>query len=285
MDQRSYACAWLSAALWLAACEAASHAADSRSDAISPPIAALELVLTPQAGDHPLDVQIRRLQQRIPRSRVQAEELDRLGWSFVARAREQNDPGSYNLVLQCALAIEAIEPNSHAALLLRGHALQSLHHFVEAEQVARRLVAERGLAFDFGLLGDVLVDRGSLDEAVASYQRMMDMRPDTHAYSRAAHVRYLKGDLPGALAAMQVAARSASVRNGESFAWTWAKLAGYQLQSGDAEAAQSSVQRALEVSPDSFHALRAQASIWLARGDPERAIPPLRRAAEHSPHP
>lgn len=271
--------------VWLAGCEDASHAADTRTSAALPAASALELVLAPQAGEHALDQQIRRLQQRIPQSRVQAEELDRLGWLFVTRARELADPGSYNLALQCALAIETIEPGSHAALLLRGHALHSLHHFAQAEIVARRLAAERGLAFDFGLLGDVLVDRGALDEAVANYQRMMDIRPDSHAYARAAHVRYLKGDLPGALAAMEVAARSASARNRESFAWTWAKLAGYQLQSGDAELAQDSVQRALEVSPDSFHALRVQGLIWLARGEPERAITPLRTAAARTPHP
>lgn len=271
--------------VWLAGCEGATRVADTSTSAASPAASALELVLAPQAGNHALDQQIRRLQQRIPKSRVQAAELDRLGWLLVARARELGDPGAYNLVLQCALAIEALEPNSHAALLLRGHALQSLHHFAQAEQVARRLVAERGSPFDFGLLGDVLVDRGALDEAVANYQRMMDMRPDTHAYARAAHVRYLKGDLRGALAAMDVAARSASARNRDSFAWTWAKLAGYQLQSGDAELARASVKRALEVSPESFHARRVEGSIWLALGEPRRAITPLRAAAAHTPHP
>jgi tetratricopeptide (TPR) repeat protein len=289
LDQRSYTWVWASVLVALAGCEGASHTTathtNNRPAGALPAASALELVLAPHEGDHALDAQIRRLQQRIPKSFVQAEELDRLGWVFIHRARELSDPGSYNLALQCALAIEAIQPHSHAALLLRGHALQSLHHFAEAERVARALVAERGLAFDFGLLGDVLVDRGALDEAVANYQRMMDIRPDTHAYARAAHVRYLKGDLAGALKAMEVAARSASVRNRESFAWTWAKLAAYQLQSGDAELALDSVQRAIEVSPDSYHARRVEASIRLAQDDPERAITPLRAAAARTPHP
>jgi tetratricopeptide (TPR) repeat protein len=250
-----------------------------------PAVTAREIVLAPHAGEHALDEQIRRLQQRIPTSRIPAAELERLGWTFIARARELNDPGSYNLGLQCAQAIEDIDPGNHGALLLRGHSLQSLHHFVAAEQVARKLVRERGLAFDFGLLGDVLVDRGALDEAVESYQRMMDLRPDTHAYARAAHVRYLKGDLNGALRAMEQAARSASPRKAESFAWTWAKLAAYQLQSGYSELALNSAQRALEVLPESFHARRIEGLIWLSRGDAGRAVDALRAAAARTPHP
>lgn len=288
-NQRTCAWVWASVFVALASCDGgnrmtAPHANEPPART-TPAASALELVLAPHEGDHPLDAQIRRLQLRIPESRVQAEDLDRLGWLFITRARELSDPGSYNLALQCALAIESIQPHSHAARLLRGHALQSLHHFAEAEQVARELVAERGLAFDFGLLGDVLVDRGALDEAVENYQRMMDIRPDTHAYARAAHVRYLKGDLAGALKAMEVAARSASVRNRESFAWTWAKLAAYQLQSGDAELALDSVKRAIEVSPDSYHARRVEGAIWLARGEAGRALSPLQAAAARTPHP
>lgn len=246
---------------------------------------ALEVVLTPHEGSHALDERIRWLQRRIPTSRVQAEELERLGWAFIARARELVDPGAYQLALQAALAIDAIQPRSHAAALLRGHALQSLHHFADAERVARQLVAERGLSFDFGLLGDVLVDRGALDEAIENYQRMMNLKPDGHAYSRAAHVRYLRGDLPGALEAMLVAARASSPRNRESFAWTWAKLASYQLQTGASDRALESVQRALEVLPDSYHAQRVAAQIHWARGEPARALTELRAAAARVPHP
>ena len=267
----------------LTACGGGSAPAPDRAAAPSP----LEVVLSEHRGQHTLDAQIRDQQQRITRGPMRAPDLERLGWLFVTRARELHDPGAYQLTLQAALAIEALEPNHRGALLLRGHALHSLHRFAEAEVIARRLVAERGAPFDHGLLGDVLIDRGALDQAIESYQTMMDQRPDQHAYTRAAHVRYLKGDLTGALTAMQVAARAASPRNRDSFAWTWAKLAGYQLQSGDAAAALSSVQRALEVAPNSVHALRARASIALAGSGAQLAdaLAPLQTAVALTPHP
>ncbi|HMI91019.1 MAG TPA: tetratricopeptide repeat protein, partial [Polyangiales bacterium] len=167
----------------------------------------------------------------------------------------------------------------------RGHALHSLHRFSEAEVIARRLVAERGLAFDFGLLGDVLADRGELDQAVDAYQRMVDIRPDAHSYARAGHARYMKGDLPGALDALTMAARAVSPRNRETFAWTWSRLAALQLQEGALEAAQSSVERALERFPESPAALKQQAAIWLQQGEIERALAPLRAGAAQLPHP
>jgi tetratricopeptide (TPR) repeat protein len=261
----------------------ASTSVTAKTSARAP--SAQELALAPRDGDHPLDQRIRMLQRRIAGSKVPAAELDRLGWTFIARARELADPGSYQLALQCALAIEGHEPGSHDALLLRGHALHSLHRFREAESIARRLVKERGLPFDLGLLGDVLADRGELDQAVDAYQRMVDMRPDAHSYARAAHARYLKGDLAGALEAMTMAARAASPRNRETFAWTWSRLAALQLQAGAADGALDSVERALALFPQSPPALKQQAAIWLSQGRLEQALVPLRAAAQQLPHP
>jgi hypothetical protein len=75
--------------------------------------------------------------------------LDRLGWAFVAKARTNSDPGFYKLAEQAAWCIEAKRRGSTEALLLRGHVLHNLHRFKEGEALARRLVAQRGLWFDY----------------------------------------------------------------------------------------------------------------------------------------
>lgn len=285
------------AAIWMAIALAgglSGSACDREATAGSPEPAhaasaamasAESLALAEWSGDHAVDERIRKQQERVRTSTTRAEDLDRLGWLFVARARELDDPGSYNMALQCALAIEEVAPGSASALLLRGHALHSLHHFAEAEPIARRLVDARGLPFDLGLLGDVLVDRGKLEEAIDAYQRMMDSRPDSNAYARGAHVRYLKGDLNGAISAMERACRAASPRNRENFAWTWSKLALYRLQAGELDVALSNAQRALQVHPESVPALKAAAQVYLARSEPELALAALDKALERSAHP
>ena len=76
------------------------------------------------------------------------------------------------------------------------------------------------------------MEQGRLAEAAAAYQQMLDLKPFYQSYTRAAHVRWLKGDLEGAIAAMRLAIESASPRDPESSAWAWTRLAAYELQAG-----------------------------------------------------
>ena len=41
------------------------------------------------------------------------------------------------------------------------------------------------------------MEQGKLSDAVEAYQQMMNLKPDLRAYARAAHMRWLKGDLDG----------------------------------------------------------------------------------------
>ena len=183
----------------------------------------LGLVLTQQTGENRTDKEISQLQQRIREGRNVELWLDRLGWAFVAKARESFDPGFYKLAEQCAHLIEKRNAQSHEAMLLRAHVLENLHRFKDSEALARRLVQERGLSFDYGILGDALMEQGKLNDAVEAYQRMMNLMPDLRAYARAAHMRWPKGDLEGAMEAMQLAVSAASPSDAESAAWvnTW----------------------------------------------------------------
>jgi Flp pilus assembly protein TadD len=211
--------------------------------------------------------------------------LERLGWLFVAKARQSFDPGFYKLAEQCALCLETRQSQSPEALLLRGHALHSLHRFQEAEELAWDLVARRGLAFDHGLLGDVLMEQGKLDQAVTAYQTMLDLKPDLHAYARAAHVRWLKGDLEGALELMHMAAAASSPRDPESAAWVHARLALYQFQGAQLLEARLTCESALALQKDYPPALLLSGRLHLAEGDPALAVEDLTRAAQLNPLP
>src|ERR1041385_1305492 len=188
--------------------------------------------LAPHSGESRVDREIIRLQQEIQRASNPAAMLERLGWMFVAKARASFDPGFYTLAEQCALCLESKQPDSAESLLLRGHVLHNLHRFRAAEPLARRLVAQRGLAVDFGLLGDLLMEQGRLAEAVEAYQAMIDRKPDPQAYARVAHVRWLKGDLAGATEMMQMAAGAAGPSSPETAAWFQTRLAFYRFQGG-----------------------------------------------------
>ena len=245
----------------------------------------LALVLAPQTGDGRLDREISRLQQQIRNGRNLQLGLEQIGWAFVAKARESFDPGFYKVAEQCARSIEKRNSQSQEAMLSRAHVLQNLHRFKESETLARRLVQERGLSFDYGLLGDALMEQGKLNDAVEAYQRMMNLKPDLHAYARAAHMRWLKGDLAGAIEAMQLAVSAASPLDPESAAWVNTHLASYKFQAGRFAEAEQQCAAALSFQSNYAPALLLQGKMQLARNRFREAVDVLQSAAKLNPLP
>jgi len=245
----------------------------------------LGLVLTPQRGESRTDREISQFQQRIREGRNVDLWLDRLGWAFVAKARESFDPGFYKLAEQCALCIEKRNPQSQEAMLLRAHVLQNLHRFKESESLARLLVQQRGLSFDYGLLGDALMEQGKLGDAVDAYQRMMDLKPDLRAYARAAHMRWLKGDLEGAIEAMQLAVSAASPGDAESAAWVNTRLASYEFQASRVNEAEQRCALALSLQNNYPPTLLLQGRILLGQSRFRDAVRVLQKAVKLNPLP
>ncbi|MBO0719489.1 MAG: hypothetical protein J2P41_01620 [Blastocatellia bacterium] len=298
-------CVWLIAS---SACRQASSGAPMMA-------APCEIALAPHSGDAKIDREITHLQQEI-RSKVKPSQttamIEKLGWSFIEKARLSFDPGYYKLAEQSALCLDTMKDEARgenpkasgqspdqpadrplatsksihaAALLLRGHALDNLHHFSEAEKYARELVEIRGLAYDFGLLGDALMEQGKTDEAAHAYQKMMDLRPGPQAYGRAANLRWLKGDTNGARALMLMSAQAAGEGDPESAAWAWTKLASYELEVGDMKRAQAICDEALQTQADYAPALLAKGRMLLAENRNSEAISVLEHAAQLNPLP
>jgi tetratricopeptide (TPR) repeat protein len=183
---------------------------------------ACQVAITAPAG---VDKDIAKLQSDLRMLRAPARAAEQLGFRFISKARLTSDAGFYTIAEQAAACLDAIEPGAASTLLLRGHVLHQMHRFKEAEAIARRLVAEREFDLDYGLLGDVLMEQGKLAEASKAYQTMIDLKPFYQSYTRAAHLRWLKGDLDEAIAVMNAAVKSASPRDPESIAWADTRLA------------------------------------------------------------
>jgi tetratricopeptide (TPR) repeat protein len=243
------------------------------------------LALVPHEGNDKQDLEIIRLQTKVRSASDPTAWLEQLGWAFVAKARVSFDPGFYKLAEQCALCLENKKPGCTEALLLRAHVLHSLHKFKEAEAVAQELVRKRGLNFDYGVLGDALMEQGKLEEAVSAYQAMMDQKPGPQAYSRAAYIRWLKGDLPGAIELMSWAAGASSPRDPESGAWARVRLARYEWQARDTKKALELIDESLEWQPDYAPALLERGRVLLGFGKIPEAIEALKRAAVLNPLP
>jgi tetratricopeptide (TPR) repeat protein len=245
--------------------------------------ASCRLVLAPLRGDKAIDQEIARQQALVLNG--SSSGLERLGWTFIKKARLSFDAGFYKLAEQCAACMEARGASGPDALLLRAHALQSLHHFGEAESAARELVRLRERPFDYGVLGDVLIDQGKVREGAAAYQKMVDLRPDLQSYARAAHVRWLTGDLAGAIDLMKLATAASSPNDPEAAAWVFTRLALYQLQRGATKQALESCDSALSLQSDYAPAMFARGRTLLAMNRATEALVELQRAAKLNPLP
>lgn len=243
-----------------------------------------EMVLTPPEGAAPEDVAIRRWQARVAAPDATASAIEQLGWAYVAKARRTLDPGFFKLAEKCADVMDAsgVTPESR---LLRGHVQHNLHQFAAAEGTAAALVEERGLPVDFALWSDALVEQGKIAAAIPVLQRLVDLKPGVEAFSRIGHVRWLKGDLAGAIAALDLAWNASAEAEPETQAWLLVRLSVLQLQRGDLALARRLAERASERLTDFPPALLARGRVLLAQGERAAAIEVLRRAEELSPLP
>jgi tetratricopeptide (TPR) repeat protein len=240
------------------------------------------VAVTADAGNN---AEISALQHDLRERRTPARTAEHLGYRFISRARLTNDPGYYKVAEQAAACLESFQPGEPSALLLRGHVLHQLHRFTEAEAIARRLVASREFVLDHGLLGDALMEQGRLAEAAEAYQKMINLKPFYQSYTRAAHLRWLRGDLDGAIRMIQSAVKAASPRDPESVAWAYARLATYELQRGRLDEADRMAGASLQSVSEYAPALMVRGRILLARKKDFAAVEVLERAASLNPLP
>lgn len=201
------------------------------------------------------------------------------------KARISSDPGYYKLAEQCANALEQKTPGVADAELLRGHIYHALHRFHDAEMVARKLTQQREFVFDYALLGDALMEQGKLAPAIDAYQKMVNLKPCLQTYSRVAYMRWLKGEVPGAVQASLLAVSGGSPNEPEPVAWAYTRLAFYELQSGEPDVALRSTELANQFVPGYAAALLQRGRVLLAMGKTPEALEAFRAAAKKSPLP
>lgn len=246
---------------------------------------AREMVLARVEGNAPIDDEVKKWQKRAASAPAAEAPWNKLGELFIAKARLSADPAFYKFAELSSRVLESVAADPAEALLLRGHAWLAMHRFRDAEKVARRLVQLREEMRDHALLGDALLDQGRVAEAENAYQVMVDLKPCLASYSRIAHLRWIVGDLDGAIEALRLAIACGNYRDPEPLAWTTTRLALLELQDNKLDAATRCAERALELVPGYSSALVVEARVALAENRATDAVAKLRRAADLSPLP
>lgn len=125
---------------------------------------------------------------------------------------------------------------------------------------------------------------GRCDDAIATVQAMVDLRPDLTSFSRVSYLRELLGDPAGAEEAMRQAAGAGAGR-AENVAWTQVQLGNLLFGSGDLAGAEAQYAASLDSLDGYVHGLAGLAKTAAARGDYDKAIGLYAQAIQTMPIP
>ncbi len=231
------------------------------------------------------DTSITRLQETLRQNPDNSHAYAQLGLALLQKVRETGDASLY---LQAKGALDealARDPQQMDALVGQGILALALHDFEGALTWAEKARAVNPYRAEvLGIMVDAQVELGRYDEAVATAQAMVDMRPDLTSYSRVSYLRELHGDVPGAIEAMRAAA-SAGAPGAEATVWTQVQLGHLYFNSGDLEQAEQSYRQALHFRPGYAYAAAGLARVQAATGDVEGAIAAYEDVIERLPLP
>ncbi len=232
----------------------------------------------------PLDP-IAATQQRLARVPGDWTAWAELGIAYVDRARLTADPSWYPKADGALARSLRVKPQDNA-LALTGQAILAAarHDFAGARRLAlasRRINPDN--AMNEGVLGDALVELGRYDEAFATFQRMVDLRPGVPSYTRASYAWELRGDTRRARAALDQARSAASLPSDVAYAEYY--LGELAWNTGDVRGAATRYDAALRADAAYLPALAGQAKVHAARGETGAALAAYARVTAALPQP
>jgi tetratricopeptide (TPR) repeat protein len=219
---------------------------------------------------------LQRIDEMEARLRAQPEDTGAavlLADALLRQARATNDArpaGRASEVLNAALKAH---PGQYDVLRMLGAIYLSQHRFRDALEIARRARDLRpDDAWNYGVMGDAQVELGEYSGAFEAFDTMMALRPNAAGYARVSYARELRGDVDGALAAMQMAAQATAANDPEAQAWYAAQTGELYLKLHKLDDADREFRRALFLFPNYPLGVVGQGKVLVARGDRDRAL-------------
>jgi len=201
-----------------------------------------------------------------------------LAGSFIQKMRETMDPGYLDRASKIVEGVLAADGSDYEALRLRSQIELERHNFTKVAEYSRELTASSPEdPWNWGTLGDSLMELGQYDKAAEAYQRMVSLRPDLSSYNRASYYRFVAGDAAGAIEVMKRAI-SAGSQSSENVAWCYVDLGNMYFKIGQAADAERAYLSALRAFPGYYPAYAGLGRAYAAQGKIAQAIESYNRA-------
>ena len=208
-----------------------------------------------------------------------------LAATFLQKMRETMDPDYLNRAGRILDGVLSADRRNYEALRLRSAIELERHNFPKVARDSRELMhMQPDDPWNWGTLGDALMELGEYSAAADAYQKMMRLRPDLSSYNRASYYRFVAGDPAGAIEIMKKAIESGS-RSPENVAWCLVDLGNMYLKTGSPDLAELAFQAALKLFPGYHPAFAGLGKLNAQRGRTAQAIEFYQKAEAAVPLP
>lgn len=257
--------------------------------AVTPPATTAPVACAADSGAAPASTQteslIAKYTAAVKANATDHDSLLYLGLAYYQHARETADPTDYARADEAFKRLLTTNPNDVEALIGQATIALARHQFADALEIGKKATAlSPRTARVYGVVGDAQNELGLYDDAAASMETMVHTRPDLSSYSRISYVRELRGDLPGAISAMETAIQAGGPAP-ENTGYLRVILGNLQFAVGDLQKADGAYRTELQLSPAYVFALAGVSRVSAARGDLDQAIACFKLAAERVPYP
>jgi tetratricopeptide (TPR) repeat protein len=237
------------------------------------------------SGGSQTQARIERASATITADPMNGEAYLELGVALLQRVRETADPSLYPRADEAFADARRLAPDDPLVLVGIGTLQLARHQFAAALKTGKAaLAAAPDSSTALGVIVDAQVELGHYEDAAATAQRMIDLRPGLASFARVSYLRELYGDLHGALQAMQQAASEAGPTP-ENFAYVSVLVGNLRSLNGDRAGAARAYRDALMAFPSYAPALAAEGRLAVGDGDLATAIARFRAAADIVPLP
>jgi tetratricopeptide (TPR) repeat protein len=234
--------------------------------------------MSEQVARMPTDERIRMYETLANTRPAELHYRNLLASGYVQKMRETLDPDYLNRASKIIDGVLAEEGGNYEALRLRSEIELERHNFTQVAAYSRDLTAATpDDPWNWGTLGDSLMELGKYDEAADAYQRMIRLRPDLSSYNRASYYRFVAGDSAGAIDIMKKAIDAGSSSR-ENVAWCYVDLGNLYFKTGQLNEAGRAYQAALHAFPNYHPAHAGIGRFYAAQGKIAEAIESYRRA-------
>lgn len=214
---------------------------------------------------------------RVERDPYGATDRAQLARLYLQRARERGDHADLVRAEEIARrSLRLRRARNGAAFAVLASSLLAQHRFVEALEVAERLVTLDSTSVGaHAMLGEIQLELGRYDAAARSFGTVATRRADPAVAPRYARWEELRGRPENARRLLRLArdaVRRLHATPAEQLAWFQLRLGDLAMRHGRLNEAARELEGGLAASPDDYRLLGAMARLELIRGRPDRAI-------------